>query len=59
MSKICCICGKEYTGWGNNPYPVDKREDARCCDVCNDTQVIPARLVELYLKGGQDNEDAR
>ena len=33
---ICCICGKEFKGYGNNPYPVNKEEGARCCDECND-----------------------
>ena len=44
---ICCICGQEFTGLGNNPYPVRSDEDASCCDICNDTVVIPARLEEL------------
>lgn len=44
---ICCICGQEFTGCGNNPYPVNSDEYARCCDICNDTVVIPARLEEL------------
>ena len=48
--KICCICGKEFEGWGNNPYPVVKDEDARCCDECNDEVVIPARIIELVLR---------
>ena len=21
--KICPLCGKPYTGWGNNPYPLE------------------------------------
>lgn len=44
---VCCICGKEFEGWGNNPYPVVKEEDARCCDDCNAMYVIPARLEAL------------
>ena len=44
---ICCICGQEFTGYRNNPYPINSDEDARCCDICNDTAVIPARLEEL------------
>lgn len=40
--KVCCICGKEYEGWGNNPYPV--KENGECCRECNMTQVIPARV---------------
>lgn len=46
--KMCCICGKEIVGWGNNPWPVVKEEDAECCDECNDTKVIPARIKNLY-----------
>lgn len=38
----CCICGKEFIGYGNNPDPVEK--SGRCCDECNATVVIPERL---------------
>ena len=27
--KVCCICGKEYEGYGYNPFPV--KEEACCC----------------------------
>lgn len=47
---ICCICGKKFTGWGNNPYPVVKDENARCCDECNSTVVIPTRIEQMYGK---------
>ena len=20
----CCICGEEHTGWGNNPWPLER-----------------------------------
>jgi hypothetical protein len=30
---------------GNNAQPV---KNGRCCDVCNSTKVIPARIKELY-----------
>ena len=46
-NNVCCICGKPFTGWGNNPYPVNSDEDARCCDICNDRVVIPARIGKL------------
>ena len=39
---ICCICGKEIIGWGNNPTPI--KEEGRCCDSCNFKDVIPERL---------------
>ena len=51
--KICCICGKEFEGWGNNPYPVVKDEDARCCDDCNVMYVIPARIEALAERDGK------
>ena len=54
----CCICKKEiekqYTKegvmfWdqGNNAQPID---DGRCCNECNATIVIPARLTEMKLR---------
>lgn len=43
----CCLCGKEIHGLGNNPWPVDKTDEARCCDDCNMLTVVPARLAEL------------
>ena len=49
--RICCICGKKFRGWGNNPYPVSKHPDARCCDECNGTYVITARLNQIYGDG--------
>ena len=39
--KICCICGEEYTGYGNNAEPY---KEGYCCDECNKKFVIPARL---------------
>lgn len=46
----CCICGKKFTGWGNNPWPVCKEEDAICCDDCNWEKVLPARIQNLKNK---------
>ena len=43
--KKCCICGKKFDGWGNNPYPA--REKGECCDKCNWEIVIPMRML-LY-----------
>ena len=47
---VCCICGKTFNGYGNNPYPVSKDESAKCCDQCNLDAVIPARLMEMSQK---------
>ncbi len=43
----CCICGKEFEGYGNSPYPVNKNTEARCCSECNINVVIPARIERL------------
>ena len=51
---VCCFCGTIFAGYGNNPYPADKSEDARCCDYCNDTIVIPARIRAMI-----EDEDER
>lgn len=40
--QTCCICGKTFEGWGNNPWPV--KEDGQCCRECNATIVLPERL---------------
>ena len=41
----CILCKKACRGYGNNPDPVIK--NGRCCDVCNSTKVIPARMEQL------------
>ena len=42
---ICCICGEESYGYGNNPEPY--KHEGRCCDACNMKFVIPARMAQL------------
>ena len=58
MEFKCCICGKVFSGYGNNPWPVVKDEMARCCDHCNDTVVIPERinLVMGYISGTKSSK---
>ena len=41
----CCICGRAFTGFGNNPWPV--KDDGECCDACNEQHVIPARIQNV------------
>jgi len=43
----CAICGKEIAGWGNNPWPIRKSEEAKCCDECNSRYVITGRLLMM------------
>lgn len=47
VRKTCCICGREFIGFGNNPYPV--KDKGTCCDQCNSEVVIPKRL-EAFVK---------
>lgn len=48
-TKKCCICGKQFTGWGNNPWPVYTEDlNAECCDDCNADRVLPARLEKMF-----------
>ena len=44
-AKTCCICGRSFVGWGNNPWPI--KEDGECCDKCNFRVVLPARIKQL------------
>lgn len=55
--NICCICGREFTGHGNNPWPVVDSMLECCCDTCSSDIVIPARLKQ-YMKE-DNNEDCR
>ncbi len=43
--EVCCICGEELDGYGNNPEPY--KQSGKCCDACNIKFVIPARLEEF------------
>ena len=42
--KTCSLCGYRFSGFGHNPEPV-KAYRERCCDLCNMTVVIPARMA--------------
>lgn len=44
----CCICHKRFTDWGNNPWPIVTDKDARCCNACNGTVVVPARIAKMF-----------
>ena len=41
-NNMCVLCGKTFSGYGNNPLPV--KDFGSCCDKCNQEKVIPARL---------------
>lgn len=42
---ICCICGKKFKGYGNNPWPL--KEEGRCCDECNE-KVVEERMIKAF-----------
>ena len=48
MKKKCVICNKIYEGYGNNARPV---KNGSCCDSCNRTVVITARIDNLKRLG--------
>jgi len=45
----CVLCGKAMYEFGNNPYPL--KGHGRCCDICNITKVVPARLDAIQRRG--------
>jgi hypothetical protein len=48
---ICCLCGSEEYGNGNDPSPITtENENDECCDNCNLTKVVPARIELLISK---------
>lgn len=56
MNKYtCCLCGKTFLGYGNNPSPLNNEKGARCCDDCNDFRVVPARIEYMFSKKGKMN----
>ena len=48
-AKVCVLCGEPFTEFefGNNPWPLEESDDGQCCNWCNGTRVIPARLALL------------
>ena len=55
----CCICGKQFVGYGNNPWPVNDDENARCCDPCNIDVVIPARFDNIMRRSSGGTEQSK
>ncbi len=44
---VCCICGKRFKGYGNNPELI--KNEGVCCDECN-KKVIEQRLQMEEIK---------
>lgn len=59
-NKVCCICGKKITGYGNNPdgamwrdkngniVEYECKEGDVCCDNCNMRYVLVGRMYKIY-----------
>lgn len=43
--KRCVICGKEFSAYGNDPWPL--KENGKCCDKCDFEFVVPIRILQL------------
>lgn len=64
-APLCVLCGALCEPWpdgdppggyGNNPAPLAEDTDEhpqRCCDTCNITKVIPARLRSFRRTDGE------
>ena len=52
--ETCVLCGKHIDGYGNNPAPL--ADEGKCCDECNKTKVIPARIKALRDKKRVDKD---
>ena len=46
--QVCCICGKEFEGYGNNPDPF--KRSGSCCGQCDRDYVIPSRMIVMRLR---------
>lgn len=45
----CCICGKRFHDYGNNPQPISQSYLDRCCNECN--KIVLAIRSERHRQG--------
>jgi hypothetical protein len=45
-SKTCIICNREFTGQGNNGYPITNMGVDKVCSYCDRYVVLPARMSD-------------
>jgi hypothetical protein len=43
----CSICHRSCAGFGNGAWPIN---DGQCCDDCNASEVIPARIDLMQVE---------
>src|SRR5262245_21429491 len=51
--KVCSICHKHFDEFGSNAEPVNS---GRCCNVCTDLYVIPARIRAMRRSPPAESE---
>ena len=56
---VCCLCGAECMGYGNNLYPLVDDEASRCCDACNGPRHRRARPAPPRAGGDSDHDHGR
>ena len=56
--RLCSLCGEPFLGMGHNPEPLKRYQD-RCCNDCNQTKVIPARMRAYNRAAAREQEDGR
>jgi len=54
MSKLCVLCSEYFEEHGHDAMPI---RHGRCCNRCNSTRVIPARLKQQMKQ--QQLEESR
>ena len=54
---ICCICGKEINGYGNNPSPL--KDSGRCCEECNELAIKTRLLLTKYYGSEIGKEEVK
>jgi len=48
MVMKCCLCDEDMRAVdSHNPDPLGETDDERCCESCNNLQVIPARIAAM------------
>lgn len=57
--RRCVICGVVLPKgeYGNNPEPIKPFSSGVCCNECNMSQVIPARLKSTHTKEQDEVKD--
>jgi hypothetical protein len=51
MNGPCVICGVSFEEYGHSTEPIKR---GRCCNICNDAIIIPARI--RIMRQSQDQE---